>query len=365
MKKVLVLTSTLLFISILAAVDFDYDADMLTRAAAYNDAAKYDGGHIDSRLRMGLNSELTEGLNFRLAIEIGEITWGDASTGGNLGTGGINIETSELYLDYYMPVINTNIRAGLQYLADHRSLVIDHYGAGVTLYTDVAGMTAKAGILKNLEGNTLKHDDYTIFLASLEATSPVIWGYNGFVGYNDDNNDGEITFLPYVTLSTGPATLDVTPFVCHQFVDGPDKTGFGAAVKGDIDIATIKVGADVLIAYEDGLVPYCSYYQNGLFIYGYNIIHDGLNLYWTDDLYHNNDGTFISAVGSIQYPVTEKHTLFADAGVLKDLGKELNGGLKSKLVENMLTLYLYGAWGKNDNSDVNNYATGASLQLNF
>ena len=365
MKKVLVLTATLLLISILAAIDFDYDADMLTRAAAYNNTAKYDGGHIDSRLRMGLNSELTEGLNFRLAIEIGEITWGDASTGGNLGTGGINIETSELYLDYYSPIIKTNIKAGLQYLADHRSLVIDHYGAGVMLYRDIAGMTAKAGMLKNLENNRFKQDDYTIFLASLEANSPVVWGFNGFVGYDDKNDDGEITILPYVTLVSGSATLDLNPFVCYQFVDGDDKKGFGAAVKGDMDIANIKVGADILIACDDGLVPYCSYYQNGLFIYGYNVIHDGLNLYWTDDLYHNNDETFISAVGSIQYPVTEKHTFFAAAGMLKDLGMELNGGIKSKLIEDMLTLYLYGAWGKNDDSDVNNYATGASLQLNF
>ncbi len=366
MKKILTFISTLLLISIISAINFDYDADMLTRAAAYNDYyKKKDGGHIDSRLRLGLNSELTEGLNFRLAIEIGEITWGDNATGGNIGTGGINIETSELYLDYYMPAIKSNIKAGLQYLADHRSLVLDHYGAGVILYTDIEGMKAQAGMLKNLENNRFAHDDYTIFLASLEATSPVVWGFNSYIGYNDRNDDGEISFLPYVTLTAGPATLDLNPFVCYQFIDGPDKTGFGAAVKAEIDVTPIQVGADILIASEDGLVPYCSYYQNGLFIYGYNIIHDGLNLYWTDELYHNNEETFISAVGSIRFPVTEKHTLFAAGGWLKDLGMELNGGIESQLVKDMLKLYLYGAWGKNDDSDVNNYATGVSLQLNF
>ena len=272
MKKILTFISTLLLISIISAINFDYDADMLTRAAAYNDYYKKDGGHIDSRLRLGLNSELTEGLNFRLAIEIGEITWGDNATGGNIGAGGINIETSELYLDYYMPAIKSNIKAGLQYLADHRSLVLDHYGAGVILYTDIAGMKAQAGMLKNLENNRFAHDDYTIFLASLEATSPVVWGFNSYVGYDDRNDDGEISFLPYVTLTAGPATLDLNPFVCYQFIDGPNKTGFGAAVKAEIDITPIQVGADILIASEDGLVPYCSYYQNGLFIYGYNII---------------------------------------------------------------------------------------------
>ena len=297
-KKVLVLTSTLLLIGILGAIDFKYEGELLTRGAAYNNPYKNDGGDINSRLRMGFDSNITNGLDFRAAFQIGEIYWGENNSGGNVGTNGVNVKTSELYLDYLMQSINTNIKIGLQYWADHRGLVLDDY-------------------------------------------------------------------LPYATIEAGPATIDVNPFLCYQFIDGDDEIGIGASVKAGIDLTSIQLGADVLFASENALVTYSPYYQNGLFIYGINAIHDGLDLYWDRNLYDHNKDAFISAVGSIRFPVTDKHTLFAAGGWLKDLGMELNGGIESELVKDMLKLYLYGAWGKNDDSDVNNYATGASLQLNF
>jgi hypothetical protein len=365
MKKPLCIVSALLLIGILGAINFDYDGELLTRAAAYNDAYKKDGGHIDSRLRMGLNTQLTDGLDFRAAFEIGEITWGNNATGGALGTNGVNIETSELYLDYLMNSIDTNIKVGLQYWNDHRSLVLDDFFAGVMLYKDFNGMQAQLGILKKHEGLLNSHDDYTVFLGSLEAKSPIVWGLTGFVGYNDIPDDGEITLLPYATIEAGPATIDVNPFLCYQFIDGDDEIGIGASIKAGVDLTSIQLGADLLFASENALVTYSPYYQNGLFIYGINIIHDGLDLYWDSNLYDHNSDALLSAVGSIRFPFKDKYALFAAAGIVNDLGMELNGGLECSVINNLMNLKVYGAVGNNDDSDVINYAVGTTLQLTF
>jgi len=364
-KKVLVLTSTLLLIGILGAIDFKYEGELLTRGAAYNNPYKNDGGDINSRLRMGFDSNITNGLDFRAAFQIGEIYWGENNSGGNVGTNGVNVKTSELYLDYLMQSINTNIKIGLQYWADHRGLVLDDYFAGVMLNTDFEGINLQAGFLKNYEGFHYKHDDYTVLLGSLAATSPVDWGVNGFIGYNDIPDDGEVTLLPYATIEAGPATIDVNPFLCYQFIDGDDEIGIGASVKAGVDLTSIQLGADLLFASENALVTYSPYYQNGLFIYGINIIHDGLDLYWDSNLYDHNSDALLSAVGSIRFPFKDKYALFAAAGIVNDLGMELNGGLECSVINNLMNLKVYGAVGNNDDSDVTNYAVGTTLQLTF
>ncbi|MEN6444445.1 MAG: hypothetical protein ABFC98_00170 [Candidatus Cloacimonas sp.] len=365
MKKVSILISILLLVGILGAIDFNYEGELLTRGAAYNDPFKNDGGDVNTRLRIGLDSNITNGLDFRAAFQIGEIYWGDNNSGGNVGTNGVNIKTSELYLDYLMQSINSNIKVGLQYWADHRGLILDDYFAGVMLTKDLSDMNLQVGLLKNYEGFHYQHDDYTVLLGSLTATSPVDWGVNGFIGYNDIPDDGEVTLLPYATLEVGPATLDLTPFLCYQFINGDDNIGLGAAINAKFDLAPVELGADVLCASKNALVPYSHYYHNGLFIYGINLINDGLNLYWNDNIYHNNQDALISAVGSFRFPVADNYTLFAAAGIVSDQGMELNGGVECKLIEDILNLDIYGAVGDNDNSDVTNYAVGTTLQLNF
>ncbi len=111
-----------MLIGILGAIDFKYEGELLTRGAAYNNPYKNDGGDINSRLRMGFDPNITNGLDFRAASDWRNLLGENNSAG--IRTNGVNVKTSELYLDYLMQSINTNIKIGLQYWADHRGLVL-------------------------------------------------------------------------------------------------------------------------------------------------------------------------------------------------------------------------------------------------
>ena len=54
MKKVLLILVPLLVVSLLAAIDFEFDGENRTRGALYNSATEEDGGHIDNRTLLGI-----------------------------------------------------------------------------------------------------------------------------------------------------------------------------------------------------------------------------------------------------------------------------------------------------------------------
>lgn len=366
MKKVLALLIPIMLISMLSAVDLDFSGEFRTRAAVYNNCMEDAGGHIDNRFRLALDSELYDGLNLHAMVEIGDITFGDSSTGGALSANAINIETSELYIDYMIAALDAKIRVGQQYWADHRSLVLDDYFSGVVLSKeDFYGLNAELAMMKIMENNKFAVDDYNVFMANLQSESPFPWGLMMMGGYYADSNNGNITIMPYVTLEAGPATLDITPFMDYQMYPGDnDEMGFGAAVKADMDMGMMQLGADLLLATENGITTLSPWYQNGLYIYGIGAHHDGLNLYWGTPYSHNSD-TFISAVGKVRAPMGEKINLFAAAGMVQDLGLELNGGIEYQVIEDIMSLAGYAAFGSHDTNDVTNYAVGTTLQINY
>ncbi|MDD4310753.1 MAG: hypothetical protein PHO32_10255, partial [Candidatus Cloacimonetes bacterium] len=65
MKRVIILLIPIMLLSILNAMEFDFSGESRTRAAFYNDYNEDAGGHIDNRFRLGLDSELADGLNIR------------------------------------------------------------------------------------------------------------------------------------------------------------------------------------------------------------------------------------------------------------------------------------------------------------
>ncbi|PKN72121.1 MAG: hypothetical protein CVU50_08235 [Candidatus Cloacimonetes bacterium HGW-Cloacimonetes-3] len=365
MKQLTIIIVFALLFGILSAVDFDFSGQFRTRAAFRNSMTEDDGGSIDNRFQIGLDSEIEEGLNFHAFFEIGDITWG--GSGGGLNTNGVNVKTSELYVDYLIKAIGTRVRAGQQYWADHRSLILDDYFSGVILCKeDFAGMKAELGMMKVAENAVFIKDDYNVFMASLQGESPVPFGVLAMGGYLADSNNGNVTIMPYVTMQAGLATLDVTPFFDYQMYPGDnDEIGMGAAVKADADLGTMQLGADVLLAAENGLTSLSPWYQNGLYIYGIGANHDGLNLYWGTPYSYNTDA-FVSAVGKIRLPVKENLTAFGAAGMLTDMGWEVNGGLEMNLAQDKMKVSAYGAFGTSTvGAKPTNYAIGTSLVLNF
>jgi hypothetical protein len=366
MKKVISILIPILLISILGAVDFDLSGEFRTRAAMYNDSSEDAGGHIDNRFRLNMDSQLVKGLDIHAMFEVGNITWGDSGTGGGLDTGGINVETDELYIDYLIQALDAKIRVGQQYWADHRGLVLDDFFSGVMLTKeDFMGMKAELGMIKVMEGNPNSVDDYNVFLGSVYGESPMPFGLTVMGGYLADQNVANLSILPYVTLQAGPATVDVTPFFDYQIMpNADDQMGMGVAVKADADLGMLKVGGDVLFAAENGITTLSPWYQNGLYIYGIGSHHDGVNLYWGTP-YSMNTDSFISAVANVSAPMGEKMNLFAAAGMVQDHGTEINAGIHYQVVEDMMTLTGYGAYGMHDTNDVNNYVLGTTLQINF
>lgn len=370
MKKVLVFVLLGMLFSMLSAVDFDISGALRTRAALRNNIAEKDGGEIDSRFQLGLDSELAEGLKLHAMFEVGDLTWG--GSGGGLSTGGVNVETNELYLDYYLSSFDVNIRAGQQWWADHRSLVLDDYFSGIMLTKeDFAGMKAEFAFMKLEENANFMQDDRNALMANFQGESPIPFGIMALGSYYADQNLGNFTIMPYATLQAGPATLDITPFLDYQMYPGDnDEMGMGAAVKADMDMGSMELGADLLMATEKGLTTLSPWYQNGLYIYGIGANHDGVNLYWgfyppySRDVF--NKDAFISAVGKLRAPIKDNLTAFAAAGVLTKMGWEVNGGVEYDLIQDLMKLSAFGAFANGtEGTKPANYVIGSSVNINF
>lgn len=365
MKKTLVIVLLGMLVSMLCAVDFDFSGSFRTRAALRNNSAEKDGGEIDSRFQLALDSELADGLMLHAMFEVGDLTWG--GPGGGLSTGGVNVETNELYIDYYLPFLDANVRAGQQWWADHRSLILDDYFSGIIVSKEnFAGLKAEFGFMKLEENVTFMQDDRNALMVNLQGESPIPFGILALGSYYADQNLGNVTLMPYATLQAGPATLDITPFIDYQMYPGDnDEMGFGAAVKADMDMGSMQLGADVLFATEHGLSVLSPWYQNGLYIYGIGANHDGVNLYWGAP-YSGNTDSFVSAVGKLRAPVKENLTAFAAAGVLTDMGWEINGGVEYNVYEDLMKVSVFGAFANGtEGAKPSNYAIGTSLSINF
>ncbi len=364
MKKLVVILLPLLLVSLLAAIDFDFDGENRTRAAAYNNAAERDGGHVDNRARLGINSELFDGLKFRALFEIGDIVWG--GWGGALSTGAMNVETYELYIDYRIQAIEANVRVGQQYWADHRSLILDDSFSGILLsIDDMQGFQVEAAWMKLLERIFTNSDDMNYFMIHLKSKNPVDWGAYLMYGRDDLTDTGNITFMPHFTMAMDPLTVDIVPFADYQINPSPidDEIGFGAAARLSADLDVIEAGVDALFATKNGLTVLSPYYQNGLYIYGYGYHHDGVNLYWNDG-YSGNADTFLSLVGFAKAPVMDNLKVFAAGGLLLDTGFEVNAGVEYHVIPDIMTLSGYAAVGMHDN-DTKNYLVGTTLQIYF
>lgn len=369
MKKVISILIPLMLIGILGAVSFQYDGEFRARAAIYNDAAENDGGHFDNRLQLGMQANLNPDLKLYAKFEISEpslgIVWGNG--GGSIGTKGINVKTSEAYIDYRIHAIESNIRVGQLYWNDHRSLVLDDNYSGIYLMKDdLFGFKAEFAWMKAMEGNPNVNDDYNVLMANLMGETPYPYGIT--LMYGDNDGATNITAMPYITVDIDPINFDLVAFADYQITPGgaDDVLGIGGAAKATADLGMFEVGADLLFATGDGLTTISPYYQNGLYIYGYGPHHDGVHLYWGDDYSAANasDDAFISAVGSIKAPIGKDMKAFAAGGLIVDHGIEINAGVEYGIIQDLMNLAIYGAYGMNDN-DTNNYMFGSTIKVNF
>jgi len=366
MKKVFLILVPLLLVSLLAAIDFEFDGENRTRGAVYNNVNETDGGHIDNRTLLGINALYRPNLSMRATIQFGDVVWG--GYGGSIPAS-VPISAYELYLNYRFR--NTNIRVGQQYWKDNMSLILDDSFSGVMITNDnLAGFETEVGWIKALEKQRFNSDDYNYFLLNMQRGTPIPWGLYASLGWDADyvntNKDyTHITLMPYLSYDTDAITCDANVFMGLHFVEDEDmEMGIGAAAKADVNVGPVVVSGDVLFATENGIAVLSPYYQNGLYIYGINEHNDALNLYW-DNPYSNNNDTVLSLVGKVKGDITRNVSAFGAAGILIDKGFEVNGGVEFKLIPDVLSLTGYAAVGIGTNDGPTNYALGTTLKMNL
>lgn len=366
MKKLILILIPLLLVSLLCAVEFEFDGEHRTRAALYNDPVNLNGGHIDSKLLLGMNSHITADLLLRVNLQLGDIVWGDADSGGGI-TSAIPVKAYELYIDYRMEEICTGIRVGQQYWADHRSIMIDDSFSGIMLSLDnMLGFKTDLGWLKQVEGAANENnDDTNSFLLSLATEKPLPWGLQSFFTLDNAEKSSIITLLPWLTADIKPLTLDLVGIYQYTDSEGKGDMDLGAAARATVDLKPVTAGVDILyFGNEDGELNYSlsNYYQNELYIFGLGRHHDALGIYCGEN---DNTDMYLGTVGFANAQLSEKLKAFAAAGLVADTGFEVNGGLELGLIPETLLLSAYGAYGKRDTKSFGNYLFGTTLKATF
>jgi len=361
MKKISIILSLALLIGVLSAIDFTFDGELRQRAALANDEYEADGGWLDSRLLLGLESQLHQDLSIRLGTQIGDIVWGNGA--GGISTGA-SLSIQEALLKYNINALDAKITVGQQYWMDKMGLLMDDYFSGIKLEKeDFFGLNTELIWMKSYEGNPYSNNDEDIFVLHGNMEESIPMGLYAIYGNYRDMDYSNISLYPYLSLDLAPIALDIAPFLDLQLYDGDNEFGFGAAVKAKMDLDVLELGADILFAGENGITTISPWYQNGLYIYGIGKHHDGTNLYWGAP-YSGNADTFFSGVISAKFPVNESLAIFGAAGYLMDLGAEINAGIEYELIPDLLNLNVFGAFGNHDN-DTNNYLFGSSLKMEF
>ncbi|MDY0325684.1 MAG: hypothetical protein RBQ87_05855 [Candidatus Cloacimonadaceae bacterium] len=363
MKKLILLLIPLMLIAGLSAIEFDLSGENRTRAALYNDNFEKDGGHVDNKLNLGLDSQFHKNLNFRLAVEIGDTVWGN--DGGGISTGE-SIRVTEVYLDYLIDAMAARISVGQMYWADPMGLVMDDYFSGLKLQKTFGDKLNTEFIwMKMREHDKTKQDDSDEFILHALMDSEMKIGAYMMFGNYEKADYQNLTLMPYLSMEKDALSLDATAFIDLQMHKDDNESGLGGALKAKLNMNTFELGADLLVATENGLTTISPWYQNGLYIYGIGKHHDGLNLYWGAP-YEGNSDLFASLVGNVKVPLHERLSVFGAAGFLTDLGMEVNAGMEVGLIRDLLNMQVYGAFGVRDDDDsTKNYAIGTSLKLEF
>lgn len=366
MKKLILILIPFLLVSLLTAFEFEYDGEHRTRAALYNDAEDQAGEHIDSKLLLGLNANLIRDLTMRINLQLGDIVWGDADSGGGIAAA-IPVKAYELYIDYRVEAISSNIRVGQQYWADHRSIMLDDSFSGVMFTADnFLSFKTELGWIKQVEGAANENkDDTNSFLISLSTEKPLPWGLQSFYTRNNEEKTGIVTLLPWLTADIKPLTLDLVGIYQYTDSDGNGDMDLGASARATVDLDPVEAGVDLLYyGNEDGELNYSisNYYQNELYIFGIGKHHDALCIYCGQSA---NADMYLGTVGFANVKLSEKVKAFAAVGLVADTGYEVNGGLEFGLIPETLLLSAYGAYGKLETNSFGNYLFGTTLKATF
>lgn len=174
-----------------------------------NDSIDSNQTFLDTRLRLQFRLTAYQQVSAVLGIEVGDITFGVASTGGGLGTDGRVFENKNLYLEWHPTEYSFKVRAGLYPReSDPLGLVLSNDVAGVhgevellgldtTLYADAIMAVENSRL--DLDGDGEIDNDYndrTLFLAGMRSTAAQVVDLEGiFIADIDNTQDTPVANL--------------------------------------------------------------------------------------------------------------------------------------------------------------------------
>lgn len=138
---------------------------------------------LDMRLRAFVTVRPSDNIRLFGQIEIGNITFGDAASGGNLGASGVNTESKNLYLEFDFPDLPLTFRGGLQPVLTRRSIILSNHAAALQLRYALDDYKTNFSLtsIKAIESSRLDldgdgkidndYDDRDIYLFSIRNSS--------------------------------------------------------------------------------------------------------------------------------------------------------------------------------------------------
>jgi len=227
---------------------------------------------VDQRLRLLTTAALNENVKAIFQIEVDNV-WGRIDTTGGtskeVGSVGTDakqqIEIKHIYLDFNVPEINANVKAGSQYFK---------LGGGLIIGEDAAGLQARIAC-PIIEGNSIglywvkaveglgqdddadvdyyqimynaKFGDWTVspYFGFLESDGGTIGSNSGNIGYWGKNYDEQYYYGVDVAGKVADLTLNGTFIYNDGSTAAGDNNSFALKVGADYQIGTTKLMLEV------------------------------------------------------------------------------------------------------------------------
>ena len=217
------------------------------------------------RFRTQLDAVASEHLSGSLQFEIGDIQWGQSSTGGALGADGQIVELRYAYLDWMIPETEIKVRMGLQLLK--LPGVLSRWGFGAVFGHDMAGVSVSSPLVRSND---------------LDVDATFFWARP----YNDNSSnyytDGSTTHLDNLdvfALSVPFRTdrLKINPWVMYAMIGKYSLSGLSST------------GEPAIVVPRGGLMPVMG---GGSYVNGFQPFVKGLDRAWGDGIWAGMCGEF-------------------------------------------------------------------------
>jgi hypothetical protein len=375
MKKALFLLLILTAFTCASALDFVYNGYLATRGALFNDISHNSNSYssIDSRLGLAMEFQTSADLKAIWKVQVGKgldgyVQWGNSAEGGGIDTRGINLQTIDAYVDYHHAATNMDWKVGLQYWADHNSLVWDDdFAALITNFHATPNLQLELGYAKLQEGFLDDSNDTNLFLLNALLFENKA-GLQDLVLVDQSNEITSVWLMPYYSFKKDEFSADIQ--AAWNFTNYHDQDyaemGYAFSAKGKVELQS-TLGFDILITSgnnnknsKSGTAFHniSEWYTNGLTIFGRGLVHEDAFVGWFGT--NNNDHGLISIVGNMSHQLNNNMRVYADLGGVsaiyqkdrfddidrqgKFMGLELNAGLKY-IIAPELVLDTMGAIG--------------------